>query len=151
MDQLRLGLVALALAPVAWLVGVLIDSGEFVWEFAVMAAGLALVAWACPGERPVVAGFGFAAAALAVAWFYDFALFVRLPSIAGGIVVVGFGLAAVASWVDAPRGAAIGLSVVAVGGLLWVYVDGAAWEWQVGNVLTVVGAVVSSLYTWWKG
>jgi hypothetical protein len=158
-DRISIGLLVLALAPAAWIVGSLATDGGYLLPLGVMLIGLGLAAWAFPADRPVLAGLGFALAAVGVALFYDFDLFDGLPSRAGAVVALGLAVAAVSTWAGAPRGASVGLAVVAVGSALWVYSDGRPWEsladqpleWQVGNLLAVGGAFTASLHTWSKG
>lgn len=151
MDWLRLGLVVLVAAPVAWIAGpVLAGTEQDVWALAAMALGLGLAAWAAPADRRLLAGLGFALAALALAWFYEFKFLDELSERAGGVVVLGLLVSTAGGWADAPRGVAAGLFVVAIGGGLWMYGDGSAWEWQVGNALCVAGGFVSAAATWRK-
>lgn len=156
MDRTRLGFVLLVAAPVAWLAGVLVTDASTAFDvyllpLVVILAGVALAAWAVPNDRRILAAVGMALAAVGMGLFYGFDFFSGLANRAGGIVLLGLAIGAVAVLADAPRGLAAGLIVVASGGLLWVYVDGTAWEWQPGNLLLVAGATLSAVAEWRRG
>ena len=148
MDRLRLGLVLLALAPVAWIVGVFVDgSAAYLLQLAVLFVGLALAAWATPGRRWVSTA-GFALAAIGIAWFYGGDLFAGHANRAGALFLLGCLVAAVGAAIASTRVLAVGLVIVALSGAYWVYADatsGASWVWQPGNVLTFAGAVLAAL------
>jgi hypothetical protein len=151
MDRLRLGLLLLALAPVAWIVGLLTEDGSsYIPALLVMLVGLAMAWWMVRGERAWVAAGGFLVAAIGVLWFYEGALFTGLASIAGSVVILG----CLVAGFGAIRGMlgilSVGLLIVALGSLLWVYADGVGggWIWQPGNLLAAVGAGLAGWAAW---
>lgn len=152
MERVRAGLWLVAAAPVAWVVlNAVRGRTDDLAPLLLMAAGLAVAAWAVPAERRWAGLAGLVVAALALGLFYGFDAYSGLPQRAGSIVALGLMIGVVALAVDAPRGLAAGLLVVASGGLLWVYVDWWEWHWEVGNLLLVGGAITASVAAWHAG
>ncbi|MEA3136698.1 MAG: hypothetical protein QOC71_979 [Thermoplasmata archaeon] len=147
MDRLRLGLILLAVAYVAWLVAVLANGYEgYTLALVVALAGSALAAWAVPEGRRILGVISFVAAALGICLFYDFSFFEGLPSTAGAIVVAGSLLSAAGAALGHRALLPIGLGVTALGAFLWIVADGTSGlEWQVGNVLAFAGATLAAL------
>lgn len=149
MERLLVALALLAAAPVAWIAGsLLLGTRQYVLPLVLVGIGIGLAAWAVPRRRRIPAGIALGIAALGIALFYGFDFWSALPQRAGGVVLLGLVVGALALAADAPRGLAAGLAVVAVGSLLWVRADWGVWEWQVGNLLAVAGAGWAAFEIW---
>jgi hypothetical protein len=150
MDRLRLGLLVVLAAHVAWLVAVLANGYEgYTVALIVAIVGMGLAAWAAPDERRVLGAIGFALAALGIGLFYKFVFFQGLPSTAGAIVLAGDLVAAVAAAIGHFRVLAIGMAIAEVGAMLWIIADGTSGlEWQTGNVLATLGAGIAAFAAW---
>ena len=147
-----MGLWLVAAAPVAWLVlNAVRGDTSYLVPLLLMAAGLGAAAWAIPTGRRWVGAAGLVVAAVALGLFYDFDAYSGLPQRAGSIVALGLMIGVIALAVDAPRGFAAGMLAVASGALLWVYVDGAAWHWQAGNLLLLGGSITAAVAAWKAG
>jgi hypothetical protein len=149
MDRLRLGLLLLALAPVAWIVGVLAaGSADGLPGLALLLAGLGLAAWALPADRRMgAAGLGIAAAGILV--FYNGNLVGGLANAAGGLFLLGCLAAGAGVFVRRSQVAALGFFVAALAGLLWVVADGTGGlEWQPGNLLALFGGALAGAASW---
>ena len=154
MDRLRLGLVVLALAPLAWITGLLVGgSADYFLELGLLLLGLGFAAWALPSDRRWAAAAGFSLAAVAILWFYRGDLASGQANLAGGLFVLGSLAAAVGAALDSRRVVAVGLFGVALGGAFWVYVDGVngGWTWEPGNVLATAGAALAGTMAWRGG
>ncbi|HUR62654.1 MAG TPA: hypothetical protein VM286_09860 [Candidatus Thermoplasmatota archaeon] len=147
MDLQRLGLILLALAPVAWIVGAAVQGGgnDFLGLGAIL-VGLALAAWAWPAGQRVPAVAGFCLGAVGILLFYGGVLWDGLASVAGGIFALGCLVAAGGCWRTHAGLLAGGLFAIAFAGLFWVVADGVGGlTWQPGNVLALVGASLAGL------
>jgi hypothetical protein len=147
-DRVAIGLTALALAPLAWLLGIAAEgTTQYVVPVLLQAIGLGLAAWALPTFRPRAAATGFALAAVGILLFYDLHLFSGPPAFAGFVFFAG----CLACCLGAARVAypilAGGLFTMAAAGVLWVLVDtvGGGWVWQPGNLLCFGGALFAGM------
>jgi hypothetical protein len=148
-DRLRLGLALFALAPLAWILGLVLQGGtDGLPGLLVILAGAGLAAWALPARR-IPGAAGFALAAVGIALFYQGDFVGGLSNAAGGLFLLGCLAAAVGVGLERGRVEAAGLLAMALAGLLWVISDGVGgWTWQPGNLLACVGPAVAATKAW---
>jgi hypothetical protein len=149
MHYLGKGLVLLALAPVAWLLGLFMQGPEeFIAPVVLQCIGLGLAAWGLRTERAGPAVAGFLVAAVGILLFYlGEGLFTNPASFAGGLFLVGCLVCALGAAKVAFPILATGFFVLTAGSVLWVFADAISggWIWQPGNLLAFGGSVLAGL------